>query len=339
MFAVTKRLWPALAAAATLALAALPLRAEVSEVRISKGFGILYLPLIVMQDQKLLEKQAAKAGLGELKVTWLTIDGGNIINDAMLAGTLDIAGTGAPGFVTLWSKGKGSPRTEVIGVSGLSATSLYLNSNRPDIKSLRDFTEKDRIALPGIKTSLSAVVLQMAVAKEFGRENFAKLDTLTVGFPHPEAVAALKAGKTEITGHFTSPPFSYIELADPKIHRVLSSVDVLGNITLDVVYAPRRFVEANPKLTDAFLAALEEANALIDKDKKAAAEIFVRGSPIKVSEGEVVKMLEDPDTRFSTTPNGVMEFAEFLALAGTIRTRPASWKDLFIPQVHGKAGS
>jgi NitT/TauT family transport system substrate-binding protein len=339
MFAVTKRLWLALAAAAALALAALPLRAEVSEVRISKGFGILYLPLIVMQDQKLLEKQAAKAGLGELKVTWLTIDGGNIINDAMLAGTLDIAGTGAPGFVTLWSKGKASPRTEVIGVSGLSATSLYLNSNKPEIKSLRDFTEKDRIALPGIKTSLSAVVLQMAVAKEFGRENFSKLDTLTVGFPHPEAVAALKAGKTEITGHFTSPPFSYIELADPKIHRVLSSVDVLGNITLDVVYAPRRFVEANPKLTDAFLAALEEANALIDKDKKAAAEIFVRGSPIKVSEGEVVKMLEDPDTRFSTTPNGVMEFAEFLALAGTIRTRPASWKDLFIPQVHGKAGS
>jgi NitT/TauT family transport system substrate-binding protein len=339
MFAVTKRLWPALAAAATLALAALPLRAEVSEVRISKGFGILYLPLIVMQDQKLLEKQAAKAGLGELKVTWLTIDGGNIINDAMLAGTLDIAGTGAPGFVTLWSKGKGSPRTEVIGVSGLSATSLYLNSNKPEIKSLRDFTEKDRIALPGIKTSLSAVVLQMAVAKEFGRENFSKLDTLTVGFPHPEAVAALKAGKTEITGHFTSPPFSYIELADPKIHRVLSSVDVLGNITLDVVYAPRRFVEANPKLTDAFLAALEEANALIDEDKKAAAEIFVRGSPIKVSEGEVVKMLEDPDTRFSTTPNGVMEFAEFLALAGTIKTKPASWKDLFIPQVHGKTGS
>jgi NitT/TauT family transport system substrate-binding protein len=339
MFAVTKRLWPALAAAATLALAALPLRAEVSEVRISKGFGILYLPLIVMQDQKLLEKQAAKAGLGELKVTWLTIDGGNIINDAMLAGTLDIAGTGAPGFVTLWSKGKGSPRTEVIGVSGLSATSLYLNSNKPEIKSLRDFTEKDRIALPGIKTSLSAVVLQMAVAKEFGRENFSKLDTLTVGFPHPEAVAALKAGKTEITGHFTSPPFSYIELADPKIHRVLSSVDVLGNITLDVVYAPRRFVEANPKLTDAFLAALEEANALIDKDKKAAAEIFVRGSPIKVSAEEVVKMLEDPDTRFSTTPNGIMEFVDFMHLAGSVKLKAASWKDLFIEPLHAKQGS
>jgi NitT/TauT family transport system substrate-binding protein len=326
-------------AAFMLAAAAAPARAETNEVRISKGFGILYLPLIVMQDQKLLEKKAAEAGLGDVKVTWLVIDGGNIINDAMLAGTLDIAGIGAPGFVTLWAKGKGNPRTEVIGIAGMSATSLYLNANKPELKSLRDFTEKDRIALPGIKTSLSAVVLQMAVAKEFGRENFSKLDVLTVGIPHPEGVAMLKAGKTEITAHFTSPPFSYLELEDPKIHRVLNSVDVLGNITLDVVYALRRFVEQNPKLTEAFVAALDEANALIAKDKRAAAEIFVRGSPIKVSPEQVLKMLEDPDTRFSTTPTGVMDYAEFMNLAGTIKTKPASWKDLFIPLVHGKAGS
>jgi ABC-type nitrate/sulfonate/bicarbonate transport system substrate-binding protein len=44
--------------------------AEVSEVRISKGYGILYLPLIVMEDRKLLEKKAAEAGLGDIKITW-----------------------------------------------------------------------------------------------------------------------------------------------------------------------------------------------------------------------------------------------------------------------------
>jgi hypothetical protein len=49
-----------------LALATNGARAEVNEVRISKGFGILYLPLIVMQDQKLLEMQTAKAGLGDI---------------------------------------------------------------------------------------------------------------------------------------------------------------------------------------------------------------------------------------------------------------------------------
>ena len=111
-----------------------------------------------MAEEKLFEKQAAKAGLGDIKVVWLLFDGGNVINDAMLAGELDIAGTGAPGFITLWAKAKGNPKLEVIGVSGLSATSLYLNTSNPAIKSLADFTANDRIALPGIKTSLSAVV-------------------------------------------------------------------------------------------------------------------------------------------------------------------------------------
>jgi len=313
--------------------------AQTLDVRISKGFGILYLPLIIMQDQALLEKQAAAAGAGAVKASWFTFDGGNVINDAMIAGTLDIAGIGAPGFITLWSKGKGNPRTEVIGVSGLSATSLWLNTSNPAIKSLKDFGPKDKIALPGIKTSLSAVVLQMAVAAEFGRENYAKLDPLTVGLGHPDALAALLAGKTEVNAHFTSPPFSYLELKDPKIHRVLNSVDVLGNITLDVVFANKRFADTNPKVVQAFIAALDEANEIIAKTPQNAAEIFVRTSPVKVSTEEVMTILADKDSQFSTTPNGVMKFAEFMALAGSIKATPGNWKDLFVPLLHGRSGS
>lgn len=328
-----------LGAVVTLGAASPAVRAEVSEVRISKGYGILYLPLIVMADRKLLEQQAEKAGLGALKVTWHLFDGGNVINDAMIAGALDIAGTGAPGFVTLWAKTKDNPAIGVVGVSGLSATSLYLNTNNPAIKSLRDFTERDKIALPGIKSSLSAVVLQMAVAKEFGLENFAKLDVLTVSLPHPEGLAVLLSGKTEVTAHFTSPPFSYLELQNPKIHRVLNSVDVLGNITLDVVFAARRFADANPKTLTAFIAALDEANDYIAKNKAGAAEIYARTAQVKVSQAEVLKILEDPDTRFSTTPHGVMDFAAFMHRAGTIKVKPASWSDLFVPQIRGLPGS
>jgi NitT/TauT family transport system substrate-binding protein len=329
----------AIGAALGIALAATGARAEVNEVRISKGYGILYLPLIVMADQKLLEKQAAKAGLGDIKVDWLMLDGGNVINDAMMAGSLDFAGIGAPGFMTLWSKAKGIPNVEVVGISALSSTSLYLNTNNPAVKTLKDFTEADKIALPGIKTSLSAVVLQMVTAHEFGRDNYAKLDPLTVGLPHPEGLAALKSGKTEITGHFTSPPFSYLELKDPKIHRVVNSVDVIGNITLDVTFSPKRFVDANPKTTEAFLAALDEANAFIENNKSVAAEIFVKNSNVKVSMDDVTEMLNDKDTQFSTTPTKVMDFAEFMHLAGTIKVKPADWTDLFIPQLHDRKGS
>jgi len=292
-----------------------------------------------MDDQKLMEKAAAKAGLGDIKVTWHTFDGGNVINEAMLAGAIDIAGSGAPGFIALWSKAKGNAKSEVIGVSGLSSTSLYLNSNNPAIKSLADFTEKDRIALPGIKTSLSAVVLQMAAAKQFGVENYAKLDSITVSLPHPEALTALLAGKTEVTAHFTSPPFSYLELKDPKIKRVINSVDVLGNITLDVVFASKPFADSNPKTIAAFLAALDEACDYIAKNTEGAADIFVRASKVKISKDEVIAILKDPDTRFSATPNGVMNFADFMQRAGTIKVKPASWSDLFVPILHNRQGS
>ncbi|CCE07869.1 putative periplasmic substrate-binding subunit (ABC transporter) [Bradyrhizobium sp. STM 3843] len=336
--------WKASLGAAALGLAALlaagsPSQAEVKEVRISKGYGILYLPLIVMEDQKLLEKQAEKAGIGPLKVNWLMLDGGNVINDAMMAGSLDIAGTGAPGFITLWAKAKGIPSVEVVGVSGLSSTSLWMNSNNPEIKSLKDFKSSDKIALPGIKTSLSAVMLQLMVAHEFGRENYAKLDPMTVGLPHPEALAALTSGKTEITAHLTSPPFSYLELKDSKVHRVANSVDILGRLTMDVTFAPKRFVDANPKVVQAFLDALDEADAFIARDKAAAAEIYARTAKVKTTKEEVTEMLEDKDTWFSATPEGVLKIADFMHGAGSIKVKPASWQDLFVPQLRERNGS
>ena len=74
----------ALAVCATLVCLSLmdQAKAEAKEVRLSKGYGILYLPLIVMEQQKLLEKHTAAAGLGPVQVNWVTLDGGNIINDA-----------------------------------------------------------------------------------------------------------------------------------------------------------------------------------------------------------------------------------------------------------------
>lgn len=341
MNAIGLNRWSGLIAGVALALTvAMPAaRAEVKEISISKGYGILYLPLIVMEDQKFLEKEAQKAGLGDVKVKWVLLDGGNVINDAMMAGTLNFAGTGAPGFITLWSKARGIPNVEVVGISALSATSLYLNTNNPNIKSLADFKSTDKIALPGIKTSLSAVVLQMLAAKQFGLENFAKLDPITVSLPHPEALAALTSGKTEVTAHFTSPPFSYLELADPHIHRVVNSVEVIGNLTMDVVYAPRKFVDANPKMAEAMVAALDAADEFIRTRKADAAEIFSRTSKTKVAKEEILKILDDPDTQFSTTPSKIMNFVEFMHRAGTIKVAPAKWSDMFIPQFAGRSGS
>ena len=116
-----------IAAIALLAFVAVPAYGEVSAIRISHGYGVLYLPLMVMESEKLLEKQARAADLGDVKVTYLVLDGGNVINDAMLSGALDIAALGVPGFLTLWAKTKGNPKLEVVGLSAISLGSMYLN--------------------------------------------------------------------------------------------------------------------------------------------------------------------------------------------------------------------
>jgi NitT/TauT family transport system substrate-binding protein len=329
----------AVAVVVLTAFAVVSARAEVTEVRISHGFGVLYLPLMVMESEKLLEKQAKAAGLPDVKATYLVLDGGNVINDAMLSGALDIASIGVAGFLTLWAKAKDNPAIEIRGLTGMSSSSLYLITRNPAVKSLKDFSDKDRIAVPGIKTSLPAVILHMAVAKEMGDANYNKLDPITVGLAHPDALTVLLSGKGEINSHMASPPFSYIEDATPGLHRVFNSVDVLGNITLDMTYTTRKFFEANPKICAAFITAMNEANALIAKDRKKAAEIYIAVSKQKSSPEEIVKILNDPNSKFSTVPDGAMKYAEFMFRVGTIKAKPATWKDLFFPPIYAAAGS
>ena len=325
--------------AVALCVAAPAARADASVVRISYGFGILYLPLMVMDREHLLEKHAKAAGLPDVKVEWKTFDGGNVINDAMLSGALDIAGIGVPGFLTLWAKAKDNPQIEVRGLTGMSSSSMFLMTRNPAVKKLADFTDKDRIAVPGIKTSLPAVLLHMAAAKEFGDANYAKLDPITVGLPHPDALAVMLSGKGEIDSHMASPPFSYIEAESPGLHRVFDSVDLLGNITLDMTFSTRRFVDANPKLTAAFVAAMQDACATIAADKRKAAQIYNDVRKSKQPLEETLKILEDPNSKFSAVPDGTMRYAEFMSRIGTIKAKPASWKELFFAPIQSAPGS
>jgi NitT/TauT family transport system substrate-binding protein len=328
-----------LAAAAVITAGTRAARAEASELRISKGFGIHFLPLYVMEKLKLVEKHAAAAGLGDVKVSFRVIDGGNVINDAMLAGALDIATGGVPGFLTLWDKTRTIPQFETKGLSGIGGGSVWLVTRNPDVKTLADFTDRDRIAVPGIKTSFVAVVLEMAAAKAFGRENYAKLDPLTVGISHPDALSAMLSGKTEITAHFSSPPFSYIENDQPGFRRIVNSSDVFGPLTIIMSYTTKRFYDANPKLAGAFVGAVDEAAEFIAANRREAARIYIDLAKVKTSEDEMLRMLGDPDTHYAAAPEGVMTYANFMADIGTLKLRPPGWKDLFFPAVHDRPGS
>lgn len=310
--------------------------AEVKEVRLAKQYGLGYLPLIIMEEQRLIEKHTKAAGLGDVKVTWATLGGGSAMNDAILSGSVEYISSGVAPLVVLWDKSKGG----VKGVSALISTPNYLNTNNPAVKSIRDLTDKDRIGLPSVKVSIQAIILQMAAAREFGPENYAKLDKLTVTMKHPDAMAALLSGKSEITGHLTSPPFMFQELDDKRVRTVLNSYDVLGGPhTFNVITTTKKFYDQNPKTYAAVYAALEEAIAYINKNKRSAAEIYQKASKTKESLDDLIKEINQPSLAYTTTPLNVAKFSDFMFKTGTIKTRPSSWKDLFFSNVHGKQGS
>ncbi|HVC10723.1 MAG TPA: ABC transporter substrate-binding protein [Burkholderiales bacterium] len=315
-----------------------PASAEVGEITVAQQWGIGYLPLMVMQADGLIEKQAKAAGLGELKVHWVKFAGSNVANDALLAGRLQFAAVGVPPLITMWSKTRGN--LDVKGVAALDTMPFYLNMRNPNVKSIKDLTDKDRIALPAVKVSVQAVTLQMAAEKAFGRADVHKLDRLTVSMKHPDGLAALLSPASEIDGHFGSPPFQYEELAHPGIHTVLNSYDVLGGpATFVVVWATSGFRAANPKVYLAFVNALKQAVDFINNNKEQAAEIYLKVSHDKASKESILKMLNDPLIQFGLTPKNTMKYADFMYQIGSIKVKPRSWKDLFFPEMHGLPGS
>ncbi|KQW03104.1 hypothetical protein ASC87_01875 [Rhizobacter sp. Root1221] len=84
---------------------ATPARAE-GQLRIAEQFGIVYLLLNVAQDQKLIEKHGKQLGQ-EIKVEFVKLSGGAAANDALLSGSIDVAGAGVGPLLTLWDRTRG----------------------------------------------------------------------------------------------------------------------------------------------------------------------------------------------------------------------------------------
>ena len=314
-------------------------QAEVNEVRITKQFGLGFLPLMVMEDQKLVEKQSKAAGLPEVKGVFMTLSNPAAMNDGLLSGQIDYGTNGPPAVITIWARTKGSGN-EIKGVAGMVLTPMWLNTNNPNVKSIRDFTEKDKIAVTAVKVSIPAIIMQMAAVKEWCKDNYAKLDPLTVSMSHPDGMAAFLS-KRDVTAHFTSPPFMYKELEQPGVQRIMSSDDVMGGpTTFSNLYSTSKFHDANPRVYKAVLAAFIEAIDLINKDKKQAAEIYLRISGDKKSTvAEIQKQIEDPNLVFTATPRNIQKYADFMFDVGSIKTKAASWKDIYFPEIHHLPGN
>ena len=333
-------MWRKLAAAglcaATFGVGA---HAEVAEVHMSKQFGLPYLPMIVIEAQKLIEKNAAAAGLGEVKTTWTQRAGPAAELDALLAGQADFIGPGVPTLATIWDKTVGTPQ-EARALIAMQSMPYVLVTRNPNVKTIADFTDKDKIALLAVKLTGHAIALEIEAAKIWGTDHYDKLDSITITRSHADAAAAVMSGQSEINSHFASSPFYYYELATPGIHQVLKSYDALGaRHTNGVLVTSKKFHDANPKLCAAIIAAFNDANAFIKAHPRDAAQIYLTTTKDKNPLDALEKMVADPDVDYTTTPVSIMKIVDFMHKVGRIKKKPESWKDMFFPEAHGLNGS
>lgn len=309
-----------------------------TEIVITKQPSILYLPALIMEKQQLIEKQAAALGVPGLKVQWRMFTGGGAATDALLSNNVDIVNSGLGNLLLLWDRTRGG----VKGIVTNSAQPLLLISRDPRIKTLKDFGPTDKIAVPTVRVSTQAIILQMAAEQTFGKGQWAKLDPNTVQLGHPDAAAALANNRHEVATHFSAPPFDYQELKTvPNAHVVLRSSDVIGGaLSQSTLFATTEFAKNNPKLVDAVIAASKEAVAFVHANPRESVEIYREISGDRTSVDDLMALLKQPGMMdYQVEPAGSMKFAKHMHMVGILKSEPKAWTDYFLPAAASLTGS
>jgi NitT/TauT family transport system substrate-binding protein len=311
--------------------------AEVSEVKLVLQNGSNYLPLMVMQAQQLVEKQLAAKGLAGTAVTWARLAGPSAIIDSFLAGAVHFSGQGVPSTALIWDRTRNGIGAKA--VSAMVASNIWLMTRKPELKSLRDLTEKDRIALPSIKTSAQALFLWTAAEKEFGAGQWGRLDHLTVSLPHPDAMAAVLNPAGEITVHAATSPYADLE-RKAGLHAISDLYAVEGGAVTGLNFvSTEQFRQANPQTFAAVVAAFDEAIDWVNADKARAAQFYLDVSKDKISLADLTEILMAPDYIFGKTPQRVGAAIEMMHKAGILKSKPQSWKEMYFPEAHALPGN
>jgi NitT/TauT family transport system substrate-binding protein len=320
------------------ALASAGSTAAETRLRLWRPVDLAALPLLIVEHEKLIEKEADSRGLGRVAITW-SVPGKSGALEALDSGEIDGATADLVPFLVAADAGAGTPR-ELRALTALMQRPYVLVTRNPAVHTIRDFTAADRIAVPALKTSGPAVLLELAAAQEWGEAQYEKLAAFVVARPDAAAAAGLVSGKGDINAHFSRSPYADDELANPAIRRLMDSFDIAGPHSATLLVMTARFRDANPALCAALLAALQQADALIKDNPGQAAEIYLAISkdPDLLVE-DLTDMIGEPDLAYMAAPAGVKRLADFMHRIGRLKRPTGAWQDWFFPEAHGLSGS
>jgi len=278
------------------------------QIRIAQQYGLVYAPLMLAQKKGFFEKYG-------LKVEWKRYGSGGAAREALASGELDVAFMGIPPFLLGWDKGV--PAKVAVGYV---VAPISLVTYNPKIWSIKDFTGEHKIALPS-PGSVQHILLSMAAEKELG--NPRALDNILVALPHPDGASAMLA-KKDIDAHFTTPPYLFEELSHEGYVEILKGIDAFGQeFSFNVGIVTQKYHDENPQGYAAFVMGINEAVAWLNQHKEEAAKLLA--PEFNLPADRVYKYLTWPGMNYTTTPFGLMGFAEYMKKAGYIKKLP---KDL-----------
>lgn len=287
------------------------------KIRIAEQYGLAYAPLQIMKANKILEKN-----LPDVEIAWQQVSNTTAIREAMLSNKIDAGFMAIPPFLIGLDKGM---QWKI--ACGLSYSPTQLITNKSNIKSLKDFSSSDKIALPQ-PGSVQHILLSMAAEKELGDSH--KLDNSIVTLSHPDGMNALLS-KNSISAHFTSPPYILKELENKDMHLVLDGREAMGgDFTFIVGVTTKEFHDKNSKEYSAFVKSIKEAIEFINNNPEKSSEIL---APIyNLSKEETLKHLTEAGNKYSANVEGLEKFSDFMVknkyISKNYTLKEVSWDDV-----------
>jgi len=311
----------AAAAATTAATYASTARAQATppiKIRVGYQFGLVYAPILLMKELGTIKRYDPGAVIEFSRVAT-----GGVIRDQFIASQLDIGVLGPPPFLIGWQ------HLDWKYVVGTGIFPFKLVTWREDIKTLHDFKPDDKIALPGLG-SLQHILLAMAAEKQLG--NPRALDRNIITLPHPDATASILSKNPNVVAHFANIPFLFRELDAPFVHVVLDGFDAFGGPFMSpLAFTDPKFLEANPLAMAMFVAAYNDAVAVLNLDSEQAAKVL---APQFRQTPEVMhRWLTWPGITFTSLCYGTLGWHEFMLKAGYIKKGPKDLADVCSPQL------
>jgi NitT/TauT family transport system substrate-binding protein len=284
--------------------------------------GIGYAPLIMIRQQKLIEKKFPGT-----TVDWKILASNAPIQDGLISGQIDLGAVGVPTLLLGWAKGINWKY-----LAPLSEADLWLMVKDPSITKLSDLVGK-KIAMPS-PTSIQAIVLRKAASVQLGSAK--ALDSSIVSLEHPDGVQALLTG--QVAAHLTSPPFEFQE-RNQGARILLHSSQYFGAHTFVGLIGQQKFYDQYPDFSGWLYSTIKQQDDVLNTNPKLAGQLLSADSEGTPSAAQFTKWLTAKAVKYQTKPRGLMRFANFMSHNGLLSKMPPSVNDLVFPPVYPTKGS